>query len=196
MPPYIEVDSHHNDECTLLLQKSSTDDIKNNNNFPSPLFHDVLSTQPITSRLDRRQSDPGFTGLSSVKEDPMKKPLIDSRVGEVSRIQEIIGPESAYVRIPSVNNNNSTTSNNSITAATNTTPNITPKPRIVYKNGIPQKPKSQQSEEKKKKDLPSLEVQIYRTAKSITKKTWKALKSISKKCKSTLKKAKKNKNAV
>ena len=196
MPPYIEVDSHHNDEYTLL-QKSNADDIKNNNNFPSPLFHDdVLSTPPITSRLDRRQSDPGFTGQSSVKEDPMKKPLLDSRVGEVSRIQEIIGPESAYVRIPSVNNNNSTANKLSSTATTNTATNTTPKPRIVYKNGIPQKPKSQQSEEKKK-DLPSLEVQIYRTTKKGCKKVYKTLKSISKKCKlSTFKSSKKNKNAV
>jgi len=196
MPPYIEVDSHHNDECTLL-QKSSTDNINKNNNFPSPLFHDdVLSTPPpTTSRLDRRQSDPGFTGLSSVQEDPMKKPLLDSRVGEVSRIQEIIGPESAYVRTSSISVNNNNSTNNNVTATNNTT-NTTPKPRIVYKNGIPQKPKSQQSEEKKK-DLPSLEVQIYRTTKSVCKKGVKALKSISKKCKlSTLKNSKKNKNTV
>jgi len=187
MPPYIEVDSHHNDEYTLL-QKSNADDINKNNNFPSPLFHDdVLSTPPpTTSRLDRRQSDPGFTGLSTVQEDPMKKPLLDSRVGEVSRIQAIIGPESAYIiRRPSVNNS---------TTTTNTTTNTTPKPRIVYKNGIPQKPKSQQSEEKKK-DLPSLEVHIYRTTKSICKKGVKALKSIPKKCKLSIRKNVKN-NAV
>ena len=185
MPPYIEVDSHHNDECTLL-QRSSADDTNKNNNFPSPLYDDVLSTPPTTtSRLDRRQSDPGFTGLSSVQEDPMKKPLLDSRVGEVSRIQAIIGPESAYyIRRPSVNIiNNSTTT-------TNTTTN-TPTPRTVYKNGIPQKPKSQS--DNVKKDLPSLEVQIFRTSKCITKKGWKILKSISKKCKlSTRKNAKKN----
>ena len=190
MPPYIEVDSHNNDECTFL-QRSSADDTNKNNNFPSPLYDDVLSTPPTTtSRLDRRQSDPGFTGLSSVQEDPMKKPLLDSRVGEVSRIQEIIGPESAYV------NNNSTTSNNKLSSTTtNTTTNTTPKPRIVYKNGIPQKPISTKGE--KKKDLPSLEVQIYRTTKSICKKGVKALKSISKRCKvSTRKNVKKNKNAV
>lgn len=194
MPPYIEVDSHHNDECTLL-QRSSADDTNKNNNLTSPLFHDAddeLSTPPTTSRLDRRQSDPGFTGLSSVQVDPMKKPLLDSRVGEVSRIQEIIGPESAYyVRMSSVNNNNYTTSNKlSSTAATT---NTTPKPRIVYKNGIPQK--KPQNDTTKKKDL--LEVQIFRTTKKGCKKVYKILKSISKKCKlSTRKNSKKNKNAV
>ena len=126
-----------------------------------------------------------------VQEDPMKKPLLDSRVGEVSRIQEIIGPESVYyVRMSSVNNN----STKSVTATTNTTTNTTsPKPRIVYKNGIPQK--KPQNDTTKKKDLP--EVQIFRTTKKGCKKVYKILKSISKKCKlSTRKNSKKNKNAV
>lgn len=101
MPPYIEVDSHQDDDFGLQLARPplvlSTDQ-------PSPLFLDYESVNPqlsptaSTSQLSRRQSDPDFTALV-IKDDPAKKAKEAAKAAPVvSVITAIIGPESAYVR--------------------------------------------------------------------------------------------------
>lgn len=93
MPPYIEVDSHHDEDCW----RPARPPLVLSNDQPSPLFldYDSITAQssPSAFSLSRQQSNPDSTAVV-LKEDPVKK----AAAPVVSVITAIIGPESAYVR--------------------------------------------------------------------------------------------------
>ena len=201
MPPYIEVETHGNDDWSWLTTASSTAVNENssklnnndhNNDLSSPLFRDDDSNIPPPSRLDRRQSDPDFTTLAAKqKEDThiiINKPLA-APPPVVSRITAIIGPESAYVRT-NCSVNNSTTNASSNTPPSTSTASIPKREPIVYKNGIPQKKKplssSSSGNSGENKDGDNKPMFLRRATKLVSKKGWKVVKSLPNKLISTV----------
>ena len=201
MPPYIEVETHGNDDWSWLTTASSTAVNENssklnnndhNNDLSSPLFRDDDSNIPPPSRLDRRQSDPDFTTLSAKHEEDthiiINKPLA-AHPPVVSRITAIIGPESAYVRT-NCSVNNSTTNASSNTPPSTSTASIPKREPIVYKNGIPQKKKplssSSSGNSGENEDGNNKPVFLRRATKLVSKKGWRVVKSLPNKLISTV----------
>ena len=177
MPPYIEVEPHTNtDDWSYETTTKNSDvnqDINNNNEQLSPLFHDDSTEPPPTCRLDRRQSDPCLDMI--IEEKPEKKKEV---IQPKSRIAQIIGPESSYFSTSSTLTNNESQT----TAAklpTNTDP-IIPKPprkQVIYKNGIPIKVDPDSPKKKEESKVNTSKPNILR----IGKKGWKIMKSLPKK---------------
>eukprot|EP00578_Thalassiosira_sp_NH16_P028927 CAMPEP_0181094770 /NCGR_PEP_ID=MMETSP1071-20121207/10167_1 /TAXON_ID=35127 /ORGANISM="Thalassiosira sp., Strain NH16" /LENGTH=197 /DNA_ID=CAMNT_0023177115 /DNA_START=103 /DNA_END=696 /DNA_ORIENTATION=- len=96
MPPYVEVDTHHDEDCW----RPARPPLVLSNDQPSPLFLDYDSitaakSSPSAVSLSPQQSNPEFSAVV-LREDPAKKAAAAAPV--VSVITAIIGPESAYVR--------------------------------------------------------------------------------------------------
>jgi len=98
MPPYIEIDAHH-DEWPEERQPTSL--LGYDEHHPSPLFLDyreLPSKVPPESRLDLRQSDPDLSAVPPREEEVVERREVVATAVPVSRITAIIGPESRYVR--------------------------------------------------------------------------------------------------